>query len=77
MTDTISILNEEKIVVAAYKNWKGVVSERRFMPFEIFFGTTEWHPEPQWLLRALDMDKQEVRFFALKDFSNWRAEHAA
>lgn len=59
-----------------YRNWRGEVAERRVIPREIHFGATEWHPEPQWLLRAFDMDKGAERDFAMKDISHpsqWNA----
>ncbi|WP_019170724.1 WYL domain-containing protein [Pseudaminobacter salicylatoxidans] len=53
-----------------YTNWRGETAERTITPLRVFFGSTEWHPEPQWLLRAFDHDKQAERDFALKDFGN-------
>ena len=38
------------------------------------FSSTEWHKEEQWLLKALDLDKNEDRDFAIKDISNWNQE---
>ena len=32
------------------------------------FGSTQWHPEPQWLLQAWDVDKDAERDFALAGF---------
>lgn len=52
-----------------YKNWRGEVSTRRIQPIRIEFAATEWHPEPQWLLVATDIEKQAERSFALKDFN--------
>ncbi len=53
-----------------YVNWKGVAGHREVKIIRVFFGTTEYHPEPQWLMEAWDMDKQEERIFAMKDMSN-------
>ena len=50
-----------------YRNWKGVIAERTIMPYRMFFGATEYHPEEQWLLEAHCLDKNELRTFALKD----------
>lgn len=50
-----------------YKNWKGDIRERVIKPLEIYFGSTEYHPEDQWLLRAEDLEKGEIRDFSLKD----------
>lgn len=51
-----------------YTNWRGETSLRRLRPIGIWFGATEWHPEPQWLLKAWDEDKGAERDFALADF---------
>jgi predicted DNA-binding transcriptional regulator YafY len=50
-----------------YRNWRGELSLRRIVPDHIWFGATEWHPEHQWLLDALDLDKGERRSFAILD----------
>jgi len=52
-----------------YKNWRGETSRRSIVPLKVWYGATEWHPEPQWLLQALDTEKGVVRDFALKDFN--------
>lgn len=50
-----------------YKNWKGKISKRRVVPYEIWFGNTEFHSNNQWFLNAFDVDKKAERNFALKD----------
>jgi len=50
-----------------YKNWLGKVSIRKVVPYDIWFGSTEFHPEDQWFLHVFDMDKGEERNFALRD----------
>ncbi|PWC96909.1 hypothetical protein [Azospirillum sp. TSO5] len=50
-----------------YTNWRGEYARRRVQPIRTFFGSTEWHPDPQWLMEATDLDKGEVRAFAVKD----------
>lgn len=57
-------------LVARYRNWRGEVRERRIVPRGIWFGVTHWHPEPQWLLAALDVESGETRDFALSGFLN-------
>lgn len=57
-----------------YKNWRGEEGWRHIKPQKIFFEATEYHPEPQWLLMALDYDKFAWRSFALKDISIWQTE---
>lgn len=55
-----------------YTNYRGETADRTIVPITIWFGHTEWHPEDQWLLKALDKDKGQVRDFALKDMTpNW------
>ncbi len=56
-----------------YKNYKGEEAWRSVIPIRIWFGTTEWHPEPGWLLRAIDTDKGAERDFA---FSGIRSTYA-
>ncbi len=51
-----------------YTNWKGQTSLRRIVPEKVWYGSTAWHPEPQWLLTAWDTEKNERRDFALADF---------
>ena len=58
----------EAPVTLTYTNWKGETAQRRIIPRRIWWGATEWHPDPQWLLTAFDVDKQAERDFALKDF---------
>ncbi len=36
------------------------------------FGTSEYHTEPQWLMKALDVAKGEEREFAMKDIHETR-----
>lgn len=60
-----------------YTNWKGETAERTIKPIELWFGATEYHPEEQWLLRALDVAKDEERNFAMKDVDEWKVDDAA
>ncbi len=65
-------MENKKIVEIVYTNWKGVTATRHIIPKDIFFGSTEWHTEVQWLLNAFDVDKQADRAFALKDIKSWK-----
>ncbi len=53
-----------------YVNWKGVKGKRKALITSYHYGSNEWHKEEQWLMRASDYDKDEVRYFAMKDMSN-------
>jgi hypothetical protein len=55
-------------LVAAYTNWRGETELRRIVPLSVRYGSSEWHPKPQWLLRAKDVDKGEEREFAFGGF---------
>lgn len=63
----------KKQVTITYTNYRGETGKRTIEPIKIWFGATKWHPEPQWLLDAIDIDKQAERSFALKDITSWQA----
>ncbi|MCS5737517.1 hypothetical protein [Herbiconiux daphne] len=50
-----------------YTNWKGEKRQRQIKPINLWYGSTEFHPEPQMLLLALDVEKNQLRDFAVKD----------
>lgn len=64
-------------VTLTYRNWRGEVSDRTITPRRVWFGSTEWHPEPQWLLTAWDAGKDAERDFALADFLGRPGEREA
>ncbi|MCM3387261.1 hypothetical protein M3649_03830 [Ureibacillus chungkukjangi] len=53
-----------------YVNWRGEKGHRRTEVNMLYFGSTEYHPEEQWLLDGFDLDKSDFRTFAMKDMSN-------
>lgn len=64
--------NEEaQAVCIKYKNHRGEIADRNIYPMSIEFKAAEWHPEPQWLLEAWDIDKSAERSFAVKDIIKW------
>jgi len=54
-------------ITMTYRNWCGETGERTILPRKLWFGSTEWHPEPGWLLTAWDCDKEAERVFSLAD----------
>lgn len=54
-----------------YTNWKGNRREREIIPIEIFFSTTQYHKEPQLLLKARDIEDNITKDFAMKDIHSW------
>jgi predicted DNA-binding transcriptional regulator YafY len=59
---------KQPLIKAVYTNWRGETSMRVIRPKGIWFGSTEWHPEPCLLLTAHDVNKGEDRDFRLSDF---------
>ena len=55
-----------------YTNWKGETKERRAVLSSLWWGSNEWHPEPQLLAHGYDLDKKAQRTYAIKDMSNVR-----
>lgn len=64
-------MSDEQIVKIIYTNYRGETSLRRILPERVYFGSTDWHPAPQWLLDALDVEKNATRSFAMKDIRAW------
>jgi predicted DNA-binding transcriptional regulator YafY len=60
-------------VIIRYTNYRGETADRKIVPKTIRFASTEWHPEPQWLLDAFDIEKQADRSFAMRDIHHWGA----
>lgn len=59
--------SEGDVLTFWYTNHEGKKSLRRVVPIHVYFGSTEWHPEQQYLLRAFDLDKLAMRDFAVVD----------
>lgn len=49
-----------------YTNWRGETAERAIIPLEVYFGSTEYHPREQWLLRVWDVERQAERVYAFE-----------
>jgi predicted DNA-binding transcriptional regulator YafY len=63
--------SETNGIKICYTNYRGETAIREIVPKSIYFGSTEWHPEPQWLLTAFDVEKKADRDFAMKDIRAW------
>jgi hypothetical protein len=50
-----------------YTNWKHQTGWRHVVPIGIRFGFNQFHHKDQWLLVADDLDKKEVREYAMQD----------
>jgi predicted DNA-binding transcriptional regulator YafY len=64
-------MNSDQQVAIEYVNYRGEKSARLITPIRVHFGSSEWHPEPQWLLGAYDHGKAATRDFAMKDIMAW------
>jgi hypothetical protein len=53
-----------------YTNWRGETSKRRAIVLNLLYGSTEYHPEPQWLLKGFDLDKDAIRIYAIRDMKD-------
>lgn len=56
----------QKELIIRYTNHRGENSLRRILPVALRFGTSPWHPSECWLLRAIDLEKEEEREFDLR-----------
>lgn len=71
-------MSESASVTILYTNWRGETAVRRISPWDrasrLWFGSTEWHPEPQWLLSARDVEKDALRDWPLSGIKAWGEE---
>ncbi len=59
------------IVTIDYTNYKGNRRLRNIEPVKLYWGATEYHVEPQWLLKAWDVEANDYRTFAMADIHSW------
>lgn len=60
------------LVTFEYTNHKGIDSTRVVRPIRLWFGSTAWHTDAQYLLEAFDLGKLGTRDFAMCNVRNWR-----
>jgi hypothetical protein len=53
-----------------YENWQGVSAERTCEVIGLFYGQNEWHKENQFMLKGLDLEKNQERTYAIRDMSD-------
>lgn len=58
-------------VIIDYTNWRGERALRLIVPIRVYWGSNDWHKDPQWLLDADDVEKAATRTFAMKDIHSW------
>lgn len=74
IVDTPMDLERRAVVRICYTNYRGETTIREIVPKAIHFGSTEWHPDAQWILTAYDVAKQADRGFAIRDIRAWLVE---
>jgi hypothetical protein len=65
----------ERHVQIDYTNWRGERRMRYVIPLCINFEVNRYHPEPQWILWATDVEEKEERIlkqFSMKNIHDWR-----
>jgi hypothetical protein len=69
--DHVPTVTELATITATYRNWRGEERIRTLRPLSLrWVAVTPWHPDPMWILHAVDTEKGEVRDFALDRFTN-------
>ncbi len=73
ITETLSSALRGLIVVTetVSSTYRGERGLRTIIPKGTFFGSTQWHPEPQYFLIAHDVEKNAERQFALLDIHSF------
>lgn len=64
-------LMQDQEVTILYRNWRGEIGNRKILPKNIYYGSSQWHAEAQWLLVANDLEKGVERHFAMQDILSW------
>ena len=60
------------VVEIDYTNQRGERSTRRVVPLRWDFKSTPHHRKMQWMMQAIDLDKNDIRDFAMADIQGWR-----
>lgn len=59
---------DHTIITVLYRNHRGNVANRHIRPIRMWFGSTCFHPQPQWFIECFCLSKQATRDFALLGF---------
>jgi len=63
-------LSKGDYIEFSYTNWEGKVGVREVIVEGLLYGSNSYHTDEQFLLEAFDIDKKEMRTFAIKDMTN-------
>lgn len=64
-------MESSKILSFNYLNWKNIESKRFVIPQSITFTSNEYHPTPEWLMKAYDLERKALRTFSLKKIKKY------
>lgn len=56
-----------KDVEMTYTNYRGEIAKRRIRPLRVEVSSSEWHPQEQLVLVAIDLDRNVERHFTISD----------
>lgn len=73
-TELVCLLPAGRLTYVTYRNHRGETALRMIAPLGIYHGSTEHHPEPQYLLQVLDLDRRDHRMFSLRGIVSWQCE---
>ncbi len=68
------MIADKKQIQIDYTNHAGIRQFRQILPLRLWWGSTEWHPEEQWILNAFDVGKSAIRSFAVRDINRWNVK---
>jgi len=66
------VLDLTKAIKVSYTNWRNETTIRTIIPSKIWWGSTEWYKDEQWLLDVWDVEKEAVRTYAMKNIREWQ-----
>jgi hypothetical protein len=54
-----------------YRNWRGELAPRTIRPYRFWWGHTSFHPDPQWLLHGMDVERGVERDFCVSGMTGF------
>lgn len=67
----VPVQNKKICVQVLYRNWRGETAPRNIMLHREWYGSTEFHPHPQPMLKVTDLERNVERDFAINDILGW------
>ena len=67
-------IKEGRTLKFEYVNWEGKQATRNVKPIIMYYGNNKYHRTDQYLLKAIDLDKNAERNFSVKDILGFYPE---